>query len=359
MAFENRYSKLDRALHQVAFNSYSFQVAVSTFEDRWFAKRLSTIDIKRPVFITALPRAGTTLLLEICAAMDEFASHSYRDMPFILTPMFWNYFSGKFQQEVPPQVRAHNDGMLVDVDSPEAFEEVVWKSFWEQQYKKGRIIPWKKADDPEFNSFLRNHMRKIIALRVNESDATHRYVSKNNLNIARVELLHRLFPDAIIVIPFRQPLQHAASLLRQHLNFIEIHSHDKFARDYMSAIGHYDFGENFRPIDFDGWLGSAQYTDPLTLPFWVEYWTAAYGYLLESANDCVHFISYERLCENPEQGLTRVADIIGIREHTAFLNQASRVRTPKPHLINTDDISSSLLNKMDVLYTDLVQASIN
>ena len=65
MAFENRYSKLDRALHQLAFNSYPFQAAVSTLEDRLFSKRLSAIDIKNPVFITALPRAGTTLLLEI------------------------------------------------------------------------------------------------------------------------------------------------------------------------------------------------------------------------------------------------------------------------------------------------------
>jgi hypothetical protein len=359
MAFENRYSKLDRTLHQIAFNSYPFQVAVSTFEDRWFAKRLSTIDIKKPVFITALPRAGTTLLLEMCVALDEFASHSYRDMPFILTPMFWNYYSEKFQQQTSPQARAHNDGMLVDVDSPEAFEEVVWKSYWEQQYKEDRIIPWKNADDSEFSMFLRNHMRKIIALRANETDATHRYVSKNNLNIARIGLLHRLFPDAIIIVPFRQPLQHAASLLRQHLNFIEIHSHDKFARDYMAAIGHYDFGENLRPIDFDSWLGSSQYTDPLVLPFWVEYWTAAYRHLLEAAKDRIHFISYEALCENPEHGLRRMADIIDFKEHTAFLNQASRISAQKPHPIETGGMSSSLLNKMDVLYADLRKASIN
>ncbi len=359
MAFENRYSKMDRALHQIAFNSYPFQVAVSTLEDRWFAKRLSAIDIKKPVFITALPRAGTTLLLEMCVALDEFASHSYRNMPFILTPMFWNYFSEKFQQEASPQARAHNDGMLVDVDSPEAFEEVVWKSYWEQQYKEDRIIPWGKADDSEFNTFLRNHMCKIIAIHARESETTHRYISKNNLNIARVNLLHRLFPDAIIIVPFRQPLQHAASLLRQHLNFIEVHSHDKFARDYMAAIGHYDFGENLRPIDFDDWLESAQYADPLALPFWVEYWTAAYGHLLESANDRVHFISYEALCENPEQGLKCLADIIDIKEHAAFLNQASRISASKPYPIDTDDMSSSLLYKMDVLYADLEKASIN
>ncbi len=32
-----------------------------------------------------------------------------------------------------------------------------------------------------------------------------------------------------------------------------MHARDPFARRYMEAIGHYDFGANLRPIDFDGW----------------------------------------------------------------------------------------------------------
>ncbi|MEG7756646.1 hypothetical protein U2103_15325, partial [Listeria monocytogenes] len=78
----------------------------------------------------------------------------------------------------------------------------------------------------EFKPFLANHMRKIVALRRPHSNA--RYASKNNLNIARIGGLAGAFPDADIVVPFRAPLQHAASLLHQHRNFLDLHARDAF-----------------------------------------------------------------------------------------------------------------------------------
>jgi len=44
-------------------------------------------------------------------------------MPFVLVPMFWNGFSKRFRQNAPPTERAHGDGMMVDNESAEAFEE--------------------------------------------------------------------------------------------------------------------------------------------------------------------------------------------------------------------------------------------
>src|SRR5262245_43286282 len=80
------YSGMDRALHRVAFATYDVQADLADIEDRLFAAHLGSITNQRPVFITSLPRAGTTLLLECCAALDEFASHTYRDMPFVMIP---------------------------------------------------------------------------------------------------------------------------------------------------------------------------------------------------------------------------------------------------------------------------------
>src|SRR6185436_9488480 len=88
------YSGVDRALHRIAFATYEVQADLADIEDRLFASHLSPITNQRPVFITSLPRAGTTLLLECCAALDEFASHTYRDMPFVLIPCLWSSFSG-------------------------------------------------------------------------------------------------------------------------------------------------------------------------------------------------------------------------------------------------------------------------
>ena len=292
-----RYSTLDRVLHRVAFKTYAAQVSLADIEDQVFAERLASCRIDQPVFITALPRAGTTLLLECCASVREFASHCYRDMPFVLIPCLWSRFSASFRQTSESRERAHGDGMLINFDSPEALEEVLWKTFWRRHYRRDRIIPWQNEDDAEFDEFFRSHMRKIILLRRGKDAASARYVSKNNLNIARTAMLHRLFPDSVIVVPFRQPLQHAASLLKQHRNFLRIHEEDPFASEYMRAIGHYDFGENLCPIDFGGWLDERESRDADCLAFWLEYWVVSYRSLLTENADFLRFLSYEALCE--------------------------------------------------------------
>jgi hypothetical protein len=254
--------------------------------------------------------------------------------------------------------RAHGDGMLFNVDSPEAFEEVFWKMFWREHYKKDRILPWRVEEHDEFFDFFRGHMRKIIAIRRKDSVFVPRYVSKNNVNIARLDLLHFRFPEALILVPFRRPLQQAASLLRQHQNFIQIHKRDRFARYYMASIGHHDFGENLRPIDFDGWLEKKTSRDPTTLSFWLEYWIAAHGYLLKKAAPNVSFISYEALCEDPERGLEYIADIIGIRERAPFFAQKSRIRPGKPHTVDAENLPQHAIDEADDLYAKLSESSL-
>ena len=81
MAFENRYSFIDRSLHKLSFLTLQTQVDFSETEERLLGKDLGEIENREPVFITALPRAGTTLLLDWCASLDEFGTHCYRDMP--------------------------------------------------------------------------------------------------------------------------------------------------------------------------------------------------------------------------------------------------------------------------------------
>ena len=87
------------------------------------------------------------------------------------------------------------------------------------------------------------------------------------MNIARLRALKKLALDCILIVPFREPLQHASSLLRQHREFIWMHAEDRFAHRYMSGTGYFDFGENLRPINFGNWLHDANYPDAMTLGF--------------------------------------------------------------------------------------------
>ena len=51
----------------------------------------------------------------------------YADMPFILAPNLWSKINLNHQTELSE--RAHGDGILINSESPEAFEEVFWKTF--------------------------------------------------------------------------------------------------------------------------------------------------------------------------------------------------------------------------------------
>lgn len=357
--FVNKYSRTEKMLHNMAFKSWSLQVSLSNTESHFFKKIITNIEIKKPVFITALPRAGTTILLELCVKTNEFGSHTYRDMPFLLTPLFWNRFSRIFKQSANLQERAHGDGMMINVDSPEAFEEVIWKGFWSSRYQADQIIPWAEPNYPDFEKFLQDHLTKIVFLRRNNTSQQLRYISKNNLNIARIAYLKKVFPDSIIVVPFRAPLQHAASLQRQHLNFLKIHKEDSFACKYMENIGHYDFGKNLRPIDFDNWFSSEKGLDPSTILFWLQYWISTYQYLLKNTLDHITFFSYDSLWENPQKSLDKFGKLLEIKNIGTLTRMADLITAPKPYAVDSDCIPKEILKQTNALYAALLKISLH
>ncbi|MEQ8964910.1 MAG: sulfotransferase [Azospirillaceae bacterium] len=333
--FAGRYSAIDRLLHRAAFAGLGVQRGVADLEDKLYAADFAGVALDRPVFVTALPRAGTTLLLELLTATGEFTTHTYRRMPFVLCPLLWWRLSRGFAKAEAPSERAHGDGMAVSPDSVEAFEEVVWRAFWPDHYGAERIRPWDPAEvdpDGEFEAFFANHLRKIVALgdRAADAPAGRRYVSKNNANIARLGLLARLFPDARILVPVRAPGAHVASLRRQHTNFLALHGREPFARRYMEWIGHLEFGEALRPIDFGGWLDAAPATarDPSGPDFWLSYWCAAYEAALAAPADAVSFVSYDRLRAAPKEGLATLAEVVGLARPAALTALSDRFRAP-------------------------------
>ncbi|MEM9272282.1 MAG: sulfotransferase [Cyanobacteria bacterium P01_F01_bin.143] len=355
----NSYSSLDQALHRMSFKTYGTQVSLANIEDKIFSAKLSQFSVNKPVFITGLPRAGTTLLLECLADIPEFATHCYRDMPFVLIPCLWNKYSRIFQRKVELQERAHGDGMQINPDSPEALEEVIWSSFWQRHYQADRIIPWDFEQNPEFDDFFNSHMSKVMLLRRPKLASLTRYISKNNANIARTATLRKLFPDSVIVIPFRHPLEHATSLLKQHLNFLSIHETDTFAKEYMKAIGHYDFGHNLCPIDFDNWLDRRITKDAQSLAFWLEYWVASYKHLLGRKSDGLNFFNYDSLCQEPEKGLWLLAETVESHNPDAIAAKSSLIGQPRPKEIDTTLIPQSLLQEVEDVYQHLQATAFN
>ena len=155
----------------------------------------------------------------------------------------------------------------------------------------------------------------------------------------------------MIIVLFRDPLQHAASLLRQHKNFLEIHRDDRFARQYMAGIGHYDFGENLRPVNFNQWLDRAGDRQATTIEFWLEYWFETYRHLVE--RDEIHLFCYEDLCTNPSESLARLADVLQPDDRAELLKLASRIQPRRPHPVTLESGVEGLLKKSRDLYQQL------
>lgn len=346
-SFENPYSGSTRLLHNLAFASVPAQLVLADLEDKLYLKQTEAESADHPVFITSLPRAGTTLLLELCYATGEFATHSYRYMPFVFTPLFWQRLTKSMQTTGEAQERAHGDGMLVNEDSPEAFEEMLWMAHWEKPYHKHYISLWETDDKEDFLRFFRHHMRKVVHLHNRQAPTpAKRYISKNNLNIARIDWLIKHIPTAKIVIPFRHPLNHADSLLRQHRRFLSIHEHDAFARHYMAGIGHFDFGANLRPVNFDNWLDQDELPPASDISFWLHYWTCAYRHLLNTAHPNLVFVDYDALCREPEETLSQLAAFLKLEHPERLIQQQDRLE------VKTQRSDSSTTTAKDVYLND-------
>src|SRR5437763_1095015 len=134
------------------------------------------------VYVCGLARSGTTVLLRALARIDTFRSLTYRDMPFVLAPNLWRRIAASASRASAPGARAHGDGILVDFDSPEAFEEVFWRTFCEEADDHatfGRTPPSAEA----LEGFA--DYRALIA-NPRGSDGRRRYLSKNNNNVVRL-----------------------------------------------------------------------------------------------------------------------------------------------------------------------------
>jgi hypothetical protein len=328
MRFSDRYNPLERAIHYVAFCAPVVQRALAELENDLFPERAGAPAPGGEVFVTGLPRAGTTLLLDLLYRTGEFGTFTYRHMPFILSPLISGRLSRASARAAPAIERAHGDGVQVSLDSPEAFEEVIWLAYLRDRIVAERTLePLTAGMIPsQFESAFRETIRKLLAER--ESGVSVRYLSKNNANISRLGVLSQLFPDSTIVVAFREPSAQAASLVRQHRRFLAAHEAEPFARRYMAWVGHFEFGMNLRPINFSGWLDGRAIDRQPTPDFWLQYWTAAYRHALEHRTPNVVFVDFDRLLAERAEYLAAIGATLNLERPERLVEQARSLRAP-------------------------------
>lgn len=320
------YGAGEQVIHALAFSGPGNLKRLARLDDRLFAPTIAAVPETPPVFITSLARGGTTAILNAMYGLPQIATHQYCDMPFISAPLLWSKMAGG-RRSVTERERAHGDGMKISLQSPEAFDEVFWRLHWPEKYDDRQIGLWHLQDQkPEAQAFFSRHFRKIISLRHPEGPAEGvRYLSKNNANIARLDLLPAFFPDCKIVIALREPAAHAASLHRQHQNFGKLHAEDAFVTRYMRDIGHLEFGVLHRPIAFD--LDRLAVFRPEEPDYWLAYWISAFENVCRHAED-VLIVTQLDLREAPDdtmQALMARLQLTAGRDHNfeAFFRRSA------------------------------------
>lgn len=297
------YSATEQALHELALGNPATLGIAFQADCLLPAPKVEPA----PVYVAGLARAGTTVLLEALAGTNEFVSLGYRNMPFVTAPRLWTATSRWFRKEIAARERAHGDGILVNADSPEAFEEVFWRMATRSAYIKQLGLEPHEVD-PQVIDAYRRFVSNVVS-----ADPHHRprYLAKGNNNLLRLRSLLTAFPTAHILIPFRAPADHAASLLRQHQRFLQIHDEDSFSARYMTWLGHFEFGSQFRPFLFDPAMAERKDHDRPT--FWLDYWHSVYRYLLDHYRDepQVRFVSYQALVDSPGEVLNGIAGWVG------------------------------------------------
>ncbi len=319
------YNIIQKTLHDILLSTSFIKKSVFEIEKLSFLKKnQENISLSKHLFISGLPRSGTTILLNFLFSTNQFTSLTYRNMPFVMAPNLFNIFQN--QKNFEKKERFHNDGIYFDLDSPESFDEIFFSSFADNE-----IIE-------EFPKYL-----KLVLL----NKKNNRYLSKNNFNYKRIGLILSILPQSIFLLPFRDPIQHSKSLLIQHEHFLKLQNKNSFIKRYMNYLGHKEFG-----LLHKSWNEPIKYKNISHINYWLEQWYLFYSNLFskfKENNNC-YFVKYESL------------NSFGSNENISFkfdvkFNNNFKFNIKIRNINENFDIE--LLNKAKKLYSNMESYEIN
>lgn len=295
------------------YNHPRLALKVNDWESWFLRNKMAERSLDRPIYISGLVRAGTTILIEMLSNHPAIANHRYLHMVNPYIPHWIQKVANMTFLFKKPVHRLHKDRILVTRESPEAVEEVFWQFFFDGVHDGGKSnILDSDTRHLAFEDFYRGHLKKLLV-----NQRASRYATKNNYNISRLEYLLSLFPDAKFLLVIRNPISHVASLMKQDRLFYEMEREDKRLLHWTKLIGHREFGSAKTVINLDDpqtakEIKSLWANGGTAAKGWALYWAKVYGYLdqlLQQNHQLAEaslIIRYEDLCKNSVETLDKM-----------------------------------------------------
>lgn len=269
------YSEWSILLHRIALDRYNLQRYLFKEEQRWFKRKLVPVQ-QTFVIISGLARAGTTALTTVLHESGKFHSLSYANMPFLLSPNLWAKLYAPKSGDL--RERSHGDKVMFGYNSVEALEEFFWKAHLNDAYRVGDVLQPHEVKEKTYHQYLA-YQHLLKGKQPNETI----YLAKNNNFILRYPSLRKWNKDFRVIFLFRDPIEHAHSLLNQHTRYKKFQTEDSFILEYMTWLGHHEFGINHKKFS----LGSTETVgyESTSLNYWVACWIEYYTALQELIKD--------------------------------------------------------------------------
>ena len=338
----NNYTELDKILHRQFLSNNSltdFLFSRILLNSKKYQSNKNSY-----VFITGLARSGTTALLNNIYSSNEFGSMVYSYMPFILFPKLAKFFSNISINKVNEKERLHNDGIKINLNSPECLDEIFWIKSEKNFYKDSINIKINNENIlRSYDYFLSKYMR----LQKNT-----RMVIKNNNHHQRLDILSSYFSNSFFLLMFREPIYHSYSLLNQHKNFLSLQKNESFILEYMNLIGHREFGNGHVPFVYSNNVYDLNsLSNKLDINYWVKQWINTYKSILDSKiylNKNILLISYRSLCTDYDL-YKSICNKLKIKNNTLKENfKLSKLFNEANHNVNTD-----ILKEANNIYKEL------
>jgi len=337
---EKDYSEWSVLLHNIALNNYNISRALFNLERKIFLKK-SHKPKKLFFIVSGLARAGTTALTSILYETGRFHALTYANMPFLLSVRIWRLLYRPSRQNL--KERSHGDQTLFGYSTTEALEEYFFKVFLNDSYVTTNLTEH-EIDEDVYNAYL-----EYQALVGNDRRPTY-YLTKNNNVMLRYKSIREKNKDFVLILLFRNPLEHTKSLLRQHLRFTELQRDDPFVLKYMNWLGHHEFGLSQKPFQLGESFDSEDYPKD-SLNYWYAVWINYYSAIISLLQDRnLILVEYQDLLENPNGLIKSLGKCLDMK----LLDSVEKFNKKEISSDKTVIVNDNLVRKAEALYTQLV-----